>query len=191
MSALGLVLAGEARRQRGFEFAASLRATHLVTSIARLGTSLSCRAPPVYSLLAGAGLAAIALLTARQKVELQRDSQQQQKRAASSHAVQFAGRKYCITYDALGGPCGRGSVLVAPRGSEVPTSEDFAEFLDSVAEFGSGKRCALKGFVVTFDSTHIVWPSMLSIPHIVAVLRERQPPECLRPSFTRTRVGSA
>lgn len=93
--------------------------------------------------------------------------------------TELSGDKYSIVYDCLGGPAGRASVVVTPRGTAAPTSHDFDKFLDSVGVLSSsGQFCS--GVVAIFDSTHLVWPSLFSIPQIVSVLRERPPPEVLR-----------
>lgn len=110
---------------------------------------------------------------------------QEQSRARLSYTtnsvLEFTGRTYRLQYSSHGGPTGLGYVLVSPKGSEVPTSKDFAAFLDHLEELASQHHTKIEGaFVLYFDTSHVVWPSMCSLPRIASVLRERQPPSILK-----------
>mmetsp|Transcript_87188 Transcript_87188/g.154406 ORF Transcript_87188/g.154406 Transcript_87188/m.154406 type:complete len:243 (-) Transcript_87188:86-814(-) len=174
---LGLAFAHEAPpRWQSLEFAVSFRATHLALSFGRLKSLMPGRMP-LCSVLTGAGVAALAF--ASQQPMARPVMQREQCPTERSAAVEFSGDKYCLRYS-QDGPAGLARVLVAPRGSEVPNAQDFSSFLDSVEEFASERHSKINSFVAVFDSTQIVWPSMLSIPQIISVLHERQPPAMLR-----------
>lgn len=176
---LGLGFAHEApRRWQSVEFAMTFRATHLAFSLSRLKSLIACRVPLFSSVLTGASLAAFAFSARQLTCPAAQREHCPTERAA---AIEFSGEKYCLRYS-HDGPAGLGRVLVSPRGSEVPNAEDFSSFLDSVEKLASERQGSANRFVAVFDSTHIVWPSMLSIPQIVSVLKERQPPASLKQS---------
>mmetsp|Transcript_768 Transcript_768/g.2150 ORF Transcript_768/g.2150 Transcript_768/m.2150 type:complete len:224 (+) Transcript_768:143-814(+) len=104
-----------------------------------------------------------------------------QNQKLAPHVVEVSGTGFCLTFDPHGGPAGKGRVVVEPRWSNAPSSEDIRHFLDAVIAFSREyERDLSKGFVAILDSTHLVWPSMLSVPQIVSVVRELPPPASLR-----------
>lgn len=176
----GLAVSGfDARRRHGAEFAVCfLAAGRLASRIGQIAGRyrhpLLCPLIPL-----GAGLST-ALMFKHQPSECQQ-TVRQKKSGVQDEVLDFRGRTYCLQYSKVSAVEGLGAVTVNPKGVEVPTSADFANFLDDVEEFASQRRARIDGsFVVYFDSTNLVWPSMFSLPQIVAVLRERQPPVILK-----------
>mmetsp|Transcript_164854 Transcript_164854/g.529065 ORF Transcript_164854/g.529065 Transcript_164854/m.529065 type:complete len:246 (-) Transcript_164854:385-1122(-) len=171
----------QTRRQRGTAHKATQRTVHLCHGAeSKTLTALRRFRQP---LLCSAGAAAVAVLAVRRALCREGAARPEGARVRAKDVVEVNGEGYRITFDATGGPGGIGRVVVAPRGSTAPTSRDFSKFLYSVTALAEDHKEDLgRGFVAIFDSSELVFPSMLSIPQIISVVRDQPPPASLRAS---------
>lgn len=171
----------EVRRRRGAEFALSLRvAGQYLSSFGH--TVLCARFPLVGTAMSIAGgLAAnmsgnMCMTFAKCTGPLP-----SHYTASSSCTIEFNGKCCSCQYERGGAPFGFGSLSVRPRWSDIPGKNDFDQVLCFIDKFACQRRSEINNrFVIYFDTTEMVWPSVRILPQIIASFREQPPSVFLR-----------
>jgi hypothetical protein len=95
--------------------------------------------------------------------------------------VELGGDKFSIRYDRYCGLAQAGRIFVVVKGLEPPTRFDVGELLNSLDQLAKDRRYqSSEGVIAVLDLRLMIWPSVLSIPHILGVLGERSMPAAIR-----------